>query len=47
MAKWYCPSDDYSCPYYRGTDGACLTDDPREDCDDYYYYNGDEEGDEY
>ena len=38
----YCPVGDFSCPYY-GARGACLLENPAEECDDYYAMIGDDE----
>lgn len=37
-----CPLFDMECPYCLAS-GECTIDNPLEECDDYYYYNGEEE----
>ena len=37
-----CPLFDMTCPYCLAS-GECTIDNPKEECDDYYYYNGEEE----
>ena len=37
-----CPTFDTGCPYCLAS-GECTIDNPLEECDDYYYYNGEEE----
>lgn len=37
-----CPTFDTSCPYCLAN-GECTIDNPLEECDDYFYYNGEEE----
>lgn len=41
MKIWYCPTEEWDCPYYR--DGECLIDNPIEDCDCFYRYEEEEE----
>lgn len=38
----YCPTGDFSCPYFAAH-GVCLLENPAEECDDYYYAVGDED----
>ena len=42
---WYCPTDDWICPYNK--DGECRIDNPMEDCDCFYGYEEDEEDEIY
>ena len=42
METIYCPTGDFSCPYF-GARGVCLIDNPAEECDDYFAAVGDEE----
>jgi len=42
MKKFECPMFDLDCPYCSIT-GECTIGNPMEECDDYYYYNADEE----
>ncbi len=37
-----CPMFDMSCPYCLAS-GECIIGDPMNECDDYYYYMGEEE----
>ena len=37
-----CPIDDWLCPYYI-FGGQCTLSHPEDECDDYYFYNGEEE----
>lgn len=42
---WYCPTDDWTCPYNK--DGECKIDSPMEDCDCFYGYEDEEEDEIY
>lgn len=45
----HCPVNGWDCPYY-GKYGTCKMwpeSDPVEECDDFYYFWGDEEGKDY
>ena len=46
MKTYYCPTYDTSCPYCKGDDCICTIGNPLEECDDYYYYNGEDEENE-
>ena len=35
-----CPADDFSCPYYK--EGECTIENPREECDEFAYYDEEE-----
>lgn len=37
-----CPLFDMTCPYCLAS-GECTIDNPKDECDDYYYYNGEKE----
>ena len=37
-----CPAFDCSCPYCLAS-GECIIDNPKEECDTWYYYYGEEE----
>ena len=41
--KIYCPAEDWTCPYFDKKTWVCTIDNPMEECDEYYYYNGDED----
>lgn len=46
MKYKYCPTFDTTCPYLGVNpelEPICLLDDPMADCDDYAFYNADEE----
>ena len=40
--KYECPIYDTSCPYLK-KDGECTIENPKEECDEYWWYNQDEE----
>ena len=40
--RYKCPTYDMGCPYLTKS-GECTIGNPMEECDDYYYYNNDEE----
>jgi len=40
-----CPTFDFTCPYCLAS-GECIIDNPKEECDEYWYYNQEEEEDE-
>ena len=50
MKKFYCPVNGWDCPYWK-KDGTCaMVDedlDPVEECDDAYYFWGDDDPDTY
>ena len=33
----YCPCNGWDCPYF-GKEGVCSLDDPKENCDDYAFF---------
>lgn len=43
MEKYLCPELELDCPYDK--DGICTIGNPMEECDDYYFVNGDDEED--
>ena len=44
--RYECPINDLTCPYCKA-DGECTIDgNPMDECDDYAYYNYDEEDDD-
>ena len=40
-----CPTFDFTCPYCLAS-GECIIDNPKEECEEYWYYNQEEEEDE-
>ena len=43
MEKYLCPELELDCPYDEN--GICTIGNPMEECDDYYFVNGEEEDD--
>ena len=47
MLRKYCPSEDFTCPYFDWNSGRCELETAKEDCDEYAfaYFDDDEEED--
>lgn len=45
MTVNWCPDFDMTCPYCLAS-GECIIDNPMEECDVFFYYNGYEEEEE-
>lgn len=43
MKTYYCPTCDIECPYCVGLNYECVIGNPKEECEEYWYYNEDEE----
>lgn len=39
--EFYCPIEDFTCPYYNWNTGGCELENPIKDCDDYALVNFD------